>query len=134
MKILIADDDFVSRRLLQQFLRPYGECDFACSGSETLEAFQIAQNENSPYQLICLDINMPTHSGLAVLKQVRELEAAEGIGGLDGVKIVMTTGNGDAPSILKAFKEGCEAYIIKPLDREKLLSKIESLGLTRTQR
>ncbi len=77
---------------------------------------------------------MPTHSGLAVLKQVRELEAAEGIGGLDGVKIVMTTGNGDAPSILKAFKEGCEAYIIKPLDREKLLSKIESLGLTRTER
>ena len=40
MKLLIVDDEFVSRRLLQKMLNNYGECDIAANGPEALEAFK----------------------------------------------------------------------------------------------
>ena len=129
MKVLVAEDDFVSRKILHQLLKAHGECDFAVDGKEAIEAFEAALASREPYDLICLDINMPQLSGLEVLKQIRELEERQGIGGLDGVKIVMTTAQDDPASVLGAFKAGCEAYVVKPLDLKKLLSTVLELGI-----
>jgi two-component system chemotaxis response regulator CheY len=129
MKILVAEDDFISRKVLHQLLKAYGECDFAVDGKAAVESFEAALDSPAPYGLICLDINMPHLSGLEVLKQVRGLEERRGIGGLEGVKIVMTTAQGDPASVLGAFKAGCEAYVVKPLDLKKLLRTIHELGI-----
>jgi two-component system chemotaxis response regulator CheY len=134
MKALVAEDDFVSRKILHKLLNAHGECDFVVDGKEAVEAFAKALGSQEPYDLICLDINMPQLSGLEALKQIRQLEESRGIGGLDGVKIVMTTALDDPASVLGAFKAGCEAYVVKPLDLKKLLSTVLELGIQPSSR
>jgi len=129
MKTLVVEDDFVSRRLLQIVLTPYGQCDIAVNGREALEAFKMALDEGSPYDLVCLDIMMPEMDGHEVLKQIRETEMQNGKGGLDGAKVIMTTALGDFENIKRAFIGQCEAYLVKPVEKQKLLEKLVELGL-----
>lgn len=114
---------------MQKFLSPYGVCDLAVDGEEAVEAFTLAMKEEEPYDLICLDIMMPKKDGQTVLKEIREIEERHNITGLDGVKIIMTTALNDSKNILEAFKSQCEAYIPKPISKQKLLEEMRALGL-----
>ncbi len=129
MKSLIVEDDFTSRLLMQKFLAPYGESHVAVNGNEAIEAFTQAINSDEPYQLICLDIMMPEMDGHATLKEIRAFEENKGIMVGDGVKIIMTTAFGDMDNKLTAVKEFCDAYLVKPIDRSKVLELIDSFGL-----
>ncbi len=129
MKSLIVEDDFTSRLLMQKFLAPYGESHVAVNGNEAIEAFTLAINSDEPYQLICLDIMMPEMDGHATLKEIRAYEENKGIMVGDGVKIIMTTALGDMDNKLTAVKEFCDAYLVKPIDRSKVLELIDSFGL-----
>ena len=129
MKSLIVEDDFTSRLLMQKFLAPYGESHVAVNGNEAIEAFTQAINSDEPYQLICLDIMMPEMDGHATLKEIRAFEENKGIMVGDGVKIIMTTALGDMDNKLTAVKEFCDAYLVKPVDRSKILELIDSFGL-----
>ena len=129
MRILIVEDEFGSRKLLQKFLSPYGECDLAVDGQEAVDAFKLALKEEDPYDLVCLDIMLPKKDGQTVLKEIRQLEEKQGIEGLDGVKIIMTTALNDPKNIMEAFKSQCEAYIPKPISKQKLLEEMKGLGL-----
>ncbi|MCP5053853.1 MAG: response regulator transcription factor, partial [bacterium] len=100
MKILIVEDDFYSRRLLQRILAPYGECDIAVNGQEAVEAFKHSLGEEFSYDLICLDILMPVMDGQETLKKIREIEETRGIYGDDGAKIIMISVMDDNKSIL----------------------------------
>ena len=131
MKILVVEDDFISRKLLVKSLSGYGECDVAVNGREAIDAFALALNDGPRYDLICLDIMMPEVDGLEALKKIRALETERGIGELDGVKIIMTTALGDKTDILEAFTSGCEAYLVKPLDRDSLNRTLKELGLAK---
>ena len=129
MKILIAEDDFTVRKVMQKILAPFGECEFAVNGEEALFAFSTACSDKTPYDLIFLDIHMPQLSGLDVLKKIREQEESIGIAGLNGVKIVMATGSDDAAAVLTSFRSGCEAYIVKPVEREKVYTTLRRIGV-----
>jgi two-component system chemotaxis response regulator CheY len=129
LKILIVEDDFYTRRLLQRILSPLGECDIAVNGEEAIDAYKNTLKEEFAYDLICLDILMPVMDGQETLKQIRRLEENAGIYGDNGVKIIMITVMDDNKNILKAFRSGCEGYITKPIDKKKLLAKITELGL-----
>lgn len=129
MKFLIVEDDFAARRLLQLLLSEFGECFVAVHGQEAVAAFKQALTENDPYDLVCLDIMMPEMDGHEALRRMRQLEEQKGIRGLDGVKVIMTTALCDSQNILGAFREGCEAYIVKPVARHKLIQEMTKLGL-----
>lgn len=129
MKTLIVEDDFVCRRLLQHILSPYGQCDVAVNGEEALVAFRSAHTEKAPYDLICLDIMMSGMNGHDVLRTVRLDEQAADIAPAEGAKVIMTTALDTRDDILDAFRDGCEAYLRKPIGREILLKKIRELGL-----
>lgn len=129
MKILIAEDDSVSRALLQSILTPYGTCHIALDGCEAIEKFKTALKEKEYYDLICLDIMMPNMDGHQVLHHIRQLEDDNGIHGLAGVKIIMITALDDPWTIMKAFREQCEDYVIKPIKKDSILEKIKKLGL-----
>ncbi|TCL64770.1 two-component system chemotaxis response regulator CheY [Hydrogenispora ethanolica] len=129
MKTLIVEDDFVSRRLLQIILAPYGPCDIAVNGKEAIEAFRLAWQEKSPYQLICLDIMMPELGGQEVLKTIRAIEREMSVDWGDGAKIIMTTALHDHENIKQAFQEQCEAYLVKPIERVKLLQQLREMQL-----
>ncbi len=129
MKCLIVEDDFISGKLLETYLADHAECFVACDGPEAVEAVVDALDFGQPFDLICLDVMMPGMSGHEVLTEVRRIEAERGIGGLDGVKVIMTTALDDSGNIMGSFREGCEAYVVKPVCKDKLLAEIEKLGL-----
>ena len=129
MKILIIEDDLVSRKLLQKFFVTYGESDIAVDGMEALDVFLSAIKENDPYDLICLDIMMPKLDGIRVMKAIRDIEAEKGIPVEERVKIIMTTALNDKEIVMQAYELGCDAYAWKPLDLEKIKEVMINLGL-----
>lgn len=129
MKILIAEDDFASRKFMQHFLSEYGECDVTVDGKEAVEAFEMALEDQEPYDLVCLDIMMPGMDGYGALEEMRKLEAKKDIEEGKEAKVIMTTALTDGRNVRKAFSLGCVAYAGKPIDKEKLESEIRKLGL-----
>ena len=129
MKTLIVEDDFTSRLLLQGLLQPYGVCHICVNGREAIDAFKKALDENESYNLVCLDIMMPEIDGQAALKQIRIIEQEAGILPSQGTKVIMTTALDDKKNIMSAFREQCDIYLVKPIDREKLKESLVTLGL-----
>lgn len=129
MKILIAEDDFASRKFMLRFLSKYGECDVTVDGMEAVDAFTMALDANEGYDLVCLDIMMPELDGYQALKQIREYEKEKGISEEDGAKIIMTTALNEGRNVTKAFELGCVAYAGKPIDQEKFENVLRKLNL-----
>ena len=130
MKTLIVEDDFQTRSLFSTILSKYGICHVAVNGKEALDAVERAFDENIPYDLICMDIMMPVMDGQEALLELRRMEEQRGIKGLGITKVIMITGLDDSKNIIKAFRQGqCEAFLPKPLDKNKLLGHIRDLGL-----
>ncbi len=129
LRILVVEDEFISRKLLMTFLQPLGVCQVAKDAAEALQAVQLSFKEKKPYDLICLDIKLPGMDGQEVLKKIRALEAEHDIMPGDGAKIIMTTAIEDPASIMTAFKGQCEAYLVKPIQEARLLEQIKKLGL-----
>ena len=129
MKTLIVEDDFTSRLLLQELLKSYGPSHIAVNGKEAVNAFTMAVKAGEPYDLICLDIMMPEMDGQQALKEIRRLELVDGVDVADGVKIIMTTALFDGKNVMHAFRGACDGYLVKPIDKHKLLDEIERLGL-----
>ena len=129
MRILIAEDDLVSRKFLFKFLSQYGDCDLVVDGLEALDAFLISIKENNRYDLICLDIMMPKVDGVKVLKHIRDLEIQKGILPEKRSKVIMTTALAETQYVQNAFEIGCDAYAAKPIDTAKLTEVLHNLGL-----
>ncbi len=129
MKMLIVEDDVTSQMILKRILEPYGHVDVTQDGQEGLDAFSVAFKSMAPYDLVCLDIMMPGMDGQAVLKEIRRIEEERGIMAGDGVKIIMTSVLNDAQNILRAFNSQCEAYLVKPVDAEKMAKQLRRFGM-----
>ncbi len=131
LRVLLVEDDFASRLLLQSFLSRYGECHIAVNGKEAVEAFRSALDEGQSYGLICMDIMMPEMDGREAVRQVRALEEARGIFSTRGAKIVMTTAVNDFREVVRCFQDLCDAYLTKPISLVKLLRQMRSWQLIR---
>lgn len=129
MRILIAEDDFASRKVILKFLSVYGECDVTVDGMEAIDAFLMALEEDDPYDLICLDVMMPIMDGYQALKNIRDIEREHNIPEEKRTKIIMTTALNEEKNVKKAFELGCTVYCAKPIDMDKLKSTLEKLEL-----
>ena len=129
MRILIVEDDYVSRKFLYKFLKNYGECDITVDGREAIEVFMMSLDDEDYYDLVCLDIMMPEVDGIKVLQTIRLLEEERGISEDKKTKIIMTTALSDVDKVMGSFKKGSEAYAVKPIDIEKFLAVMRRLDL-----
>ena len=129
MKTLIVEDDFTNRLLLQEFIKIYGLPHIAINGKEAVKAVRQALDANEPYDLICMDIMMPEMDGQQALKKIRAMEEERGISSTNGSKIVMTTALGDMKNACNAFNNLCDAYLIKPIDKARLIETLHRLKL-----
>ena len=129
MNILIVEDDTVGSTLLKAILSPYGQCTTVVDGTAAIASFRSALAARTPFDLVCLDIMLPTLDGQDVLKQLRQMEEQLGIEGLDGAKIIMITALGDHRTIMDAFRSQCEGYIVKPIRKDKVFKQLRSLGI-----
>ena len=129
MKVLIAEDDFASRKFMLRFFEKYGECDVTVDGKEAVEAYRMAIECGEPYDLICLDIMMPEMDGHQALKTIRKIEEESGVAEDERVKIVMTTALSETRHVTKAFENGCTAYAGKPINQDKLEAMLKKFKL-----
>ncbi len=129
MKILIAEDDFASRKFMLKFLSKFGECDVTVDGMEAVDAYIMALDSGEGYSLVCLDIMMPVLDGYQALKSIRELEEERKIPEEKRAKIIMTTALNEGRNVTKAFDMGCVAYAGKPIDQAKFENVLRKLGL-----
>ena len=128
MKILIAEDDFVSRKILNKILSPLGEIDNAANGNEALTAVRMAIEANEPYDLICLDIMMPEVDGIMALKKIRQLEAQKGVNPEARSKIIMTSALSDKKYVLAAVQATCDGFLVKPIIKDRLFDELRKHG------
>ena len=116
MKILLAEDDFVTRKFMRNFLSKYGECDVTVDGMEAVDAFMMAMEDDEPYDLVCLDVMMPVMDGYQALVGIRNIEKERNIPEEKMVKVIMTTALNDEKNVKMAFDLGCTIYSGKPID------------------
>lgn len=115
MKVLIAEDDQVSRRLLQATLGRLGY-EVVCTenGAQAWEALQL---DDAP-RLAILDWMMPELDGVDVCRKVRERDD------VPYVYIILLTARGQKKDVVTGLEAGADDYLIKPFDPQELRSRI----------
>jgi len=135
LKILLVEDEFVSRMKLNKILSHFGTCDLVTTGKQLIEAFILAHEEGNPYGLISVDIRLPDMMGQEIVQEIRKWEKQHNVAVQEKeARILMVTAMSDGKNIMSSFKEGCEAYVVKPFDLDKItqaLAKINVLPQSR---
>ena len=129
MRILLAEDDFVTRKFMTGYLSKYGECDVTVDGMEAVDVFMMALEDDEPYDLVCLDIMMPVMDGYQALMGIRNLEKERNIPKEQEAKVIMTTALNDEKNVKMAFDLGCTVYSGKPIDQDRFEQVLKKFGL-----
>jgi two-component system cell cycle response regulator len=117
VKILIAEDDAISRRLLDTILRKWGyEVVVAHDGSQ---AWDELQKEDSP-RLAILDWMMPGMDGVEVCGKVRDRT------GSPYVYILLLSAKSQREDLVKGLESGADDYITKPFDANELKVRLRA--------
>lgn len=116
MKILIAEDEPVSRRLLEAFLRKWGYAVVAVAKGD--DAWALLEAEDPP-RLAILDWMMPGIEGVEICRRVRERT------GRPYTYMILLTARGHQPSLLAGLKAGADDYLSKPFDAEELRARLQ---------
>ena len=121
MRVLIAEDDAVSRMILKRAVERLGhECIAASDGLEAWETYL----DNPEVDVIISDWMMPGLDGLAFCERVRGYE-----GKRDGYPFfIFLTALGDKDHLLEGMQAGADDYLSKPLDREELGARLLAAG------
>lgn len=115
MKVLIADDDPVSRRLLEASLEKWGyDASAVVDGTSAWEAMQ----DPHPPQLLILDWLMPHIDGLELCRRARNLKS------LRTCYIILLTSRATKSDIVKGLESGADDYITKPFDPGELRARV----------
>jgi two-component system chemotaxis response regulator CheY len=120
LKVLIADDHFLIRQFVRNALQEskITNVQTAADGNEAIDLVQKALEANQAYDIVFLDWNMPTISGLEVLSYFRAKPE------YSGTAFVMLTAESEQQNIMKAIKAGATSYIIKPVSPSDLSKKL----------
>ncbi|NSW92744.1 MAG: response regulator [Firmicutes bacterium] len=115
MNILLVDDDADCLDGLVTVLEPAGhQCDMFTVPEKALESYQQKQ-----YDTVITDLKMPGLSGIEVLKKVRSINPE--------AKVIITTGYGDAETVITALNNGVYAFFDKPIETKDLMETLEKI-------
>ena len=114
MRILIAEDERVSRLKLRRQLQQMGhEVVDAADGKQAWELFQA-----EPFSIVISDWEMPEMSGLVLVRRIRDAESPS------YVYIVMLTGKSDKQDVVAGMEAGADDFISKPFHRDELRARL----------
>lgn len=123
--ILVVDDDAMVREIVVEYLKSYGFTNII-EERNSVDALKLIQDRNEPIDLIVSDWEMPTPSGIDLLRTVRGLKHRA------AVKFIMITSQKSMEriKIAQAASLGVDAYIVKPFRSQTLKEKVwEVLGI-----
>ncbi len=112
--VLVIDDDPRQLNVIKEYLYEKYEIATAISGKI---AYRFLEKKKT--DLILLDYEMPGENGPEVLTKLREL------GLIDGVPVLFLTGTTDKDKIKTALLLKPQGYLLKPIDKEKLMGNLE---------
>lgn len=117
MKILIVDDSKTVLRINAQIVKNLDhEAITAENGKEAKDKL------SADVDLVLLDVNMPIMNGFEFLKETQQYRKD------NNIKVFMCTTEGGRSEVVRALQLGANNYIVKPIKREVLVSKIKDLG------
>lgn len=114
-RILIADDDPVSRRILKSFLTKWNYK--VTEAPDGTSALQVLETENTP-RLAVLDWMMPGIEGVQICRLIRERTDRPYI------YVLLLTGRSEKEDLLKGLKLGADDYLTKPVDTQELQARL----------
>nr|MBP7462171.1 response regulator [Candidatus Delongbacteria bacterium] len=115
ISILIVDDEYFIREIFSDYLNLKGfEVDTAKSGLEAMEKISVRD-----YELVITDLNMPQMNGIELLQRLRQ--------SLNPVPVIIITGYPSIDTAINAIKQGATDYLIKPINLEEILIKVNRI-------
>jgi len=114
--VLIADDDPVQRRLLEAMVRRFGYAVETVDGGEA--ALARLEANDTPIDLLILDLVMPDLDGMGVLGRLRERRL--------GVPAIVQTTHGSIEAVISAMRAGALDFVVKPVGAERLQVSIKN--------
>ena len=119
LRILVADDAEINRRILGEMLRAWGcEPTLVGSAAAALDALAEARDGGTPYRIAIMDARMPDLDGFAAAERVRETP------GEAPALLMMLSSNGHGEEAARCHALGDIPYVVKPVDSSRLLSSI----------
>ena len=116
MKIMVVEDDAITRRILETFLKKWGyEVTSVVDGSA---AWEIMQDPDAP-NLVISDWMMPNMDGVELCEKIRGLEKT------DYTYFILLTSKAEKKDIIKGLESGADDFIVKPFDQEELKSRVK---------
>ncbi len=113
--ILLAEDDSSTAELLQSFLQDHGYQVFAVdTGADAIEHLR-----HDEVDLVLSDLSMPEGDGFDLVSQVRDM-------GLVDLPFILMSANYESVLRVKGLKLGADDFVLKPLDLDELLARIET--------
>jgi len=128
LRSLVVDDARVTQLILERILNAYGTCNVARNGTEAMQVFSEAFEAGRGHDLVCLDMGLPDFGGLELLTKIRAYEEQHGRPEMDRARVIAITASSDAATI-RAFTQMGDGYILKPINRDRLIRDIVNLGL-----
>jgi len=113
-KVLVVDDAMFMRKVVSDALVSGGHevVGEASNGQEAIDQFKELRPD-----VMTLDITMPEKDGLAALKEIIALDPS--------ARVVMCSALGQESKVLEAVKAGAKDFIVKPFQKDRVLSAIE---------
>jgi CheY-like chemotaxis protein len=129
LSILVAEDNEINALLMHSLLTQLGHhAVITTSGEAALESWQSAETAGSPYDLVLMDIQMPGLDGIAATRRIRACEVGKQV---CPTPILALTANTLAEDRYACFEAGMDGFLVKPLDREKLIEALAGLAASR---
>lgn len=121
MRVLVADDSSTMLRIITNTLRRIGIEDFetAEDGHVAFRLYSMGLDNDSPFDMILTDWNMPVMNGLELVKKIRSVDK--------DIPIVMITTEGGKAEVITALRAGVNNYIVKPFTPQILRDKLEEI-------
>jgi CheY-like chemotaxis protein len=113
--ILVVEDDDVSYMLLNEILSTYSVQLFRAY--DGVEAIEIIQKNRSIYDLILMDIRLPKLNGYHATQKIKEINPT--------IPIVAVTAYAHSQGIIDCYNSGCDDFIAKPFDINRILKIVE---------
>ncbi|WP_406698509.1 response regulator [Singulisphaera sp. Ch08] len=116
MKILIADDDSVSRRLLQSYLEKWGyEVAAVRDGAEAWRLFEVDQ-----FPMVITDWMMPELDGPGLLRRIRSSQRP------GYIYAILLTSKSQKQDLIEGMEAGADDFLTKPFDRDELRVRLRA--------
>ncbi len=114
-KVLVVEDDDVSYMLLHEILSSYPiNLSRVYNGEEAIDVFI---NNKSAYNLVLMDMRLPKVNGYEATREIKEINPS--------VPVVAVTACAHSQGVIDCFSSGCDDFVAKPFDINKIVKIIE---------